>query len=247
MFRAVVVIPVYNHDIYLPALVGKLVGMGLPVMLVDDGSDAHCASVMDSIVAQHRDAVQLLRLPENQGKGGAVLNGLHHAASLGFTHVVQIDADGQHAVEDTPQLLDLARANPDALVTGQPIFDESVPRHRLYLRYLTHYMVAVNTLNFRLVDAMCGFRVYPIKQVLALEEEINIGRRMDFDIDILVRLDWAGVPILTKRTAVRYPLDGVSHFRLWSDNVRITSLHIRLFFGMLWRFPRLLFRRREIA
>jgi len=108
-------------------------------------------------------------------------------------------------------------------------------------------MVAINTLNLRLVDAMCGFRVYPVKAVLLLEQEIHVGRRMDFDIDILVRLDWAGVPVLTKRTAVRYPLDGVSHFRLWRDNARITSLHIRMFFGMLWRMPRLLFRKRPVT
>jgi len=247
MFRAAVVIPVYNHERYLPTLVGKLVGIRLPVILVDDGSSASCAAVIDSIVQQHHNDVQLLRLPGNQGKGGAVLSGLHLAAEQGFTHVVQIDADGQHTVEDAPQLLDIARAHPEALVTGQPIFDESVPRHRLYLRYLTHYMVAINTLNLRLVDAMCGFRVYPVKAVLLLEQEIHVGRRMDFDIDILVRLDWAGVPVLTKRTAVRYPLDGVSHFRLWRDNARITSLHIRMFFGMLWRMPRLLLRKRPVT
>jgi glycosyltransferase involved in cell wall biosynthesis len=247
MFREIVVIPVYNHELYLSTLVGKLVAMNFPVLLVDDGSSASCAAVIDAIVQQHGSDVQLVRLPTNQGKGAAVLSGLHFAATHGFTHVVQIDADGQHTVEDTPQLVDIARAHPEALVTGQPIFDDSVPRHRLYLRYLTHYMVAINTLNARLVDAMCGFRVYPVKEVLRLEQKINIGRRMDFDIDILVRLDWAGVPILTKRTAVRYPLDGVSHFRLWRDNARITSLHIRHFFGMLWRMPRLLFRTRQAA
>lgn len=247
MFRAVVVIPVYNHDLYLPTLTRKLVEMELPVVLVDDGSSEHCASVIDAIVRQHPNEVQLLRLPTNQGKGGAVLGGLHLAAANGFSHVVQIDADGQHTVEDTPELLAIARAHPEALVTGQPIFDKSVPRHRLYLRYLTHVMVSINTLNFRLVDAMCGFRVYPVQPVLELEQEIDIGRRMDFDIDILVRLDWAGVPVLTKLTPVRYPLDGVSHFRLWSDNVRITGLHTRLFFGMLRRLPRLMFRTRQPA
>ncbi|MEP6832067.1 MAG: glycosyltransferase family 2 protein [Gemmatimonas sp.] len=247
MFREIVVIPVYNHDRYLPTLVNKLVKMQLPVLLVDDGSTASCAAVIDAIVQQHPTNAQLLRLPKNQGKGYAFLAGLHRVADNGFTHVVQIDADGQHTVEDTPQLLDIARAHPEALVTGQPVFDESVPLHRLYLRYLTHYMVAINTLNFQLVDAMCGFRVYPVKEVLELERKIEIGHRMEFDIDILVRLDWAGVPVLTKRTAVRYPIDGVSHFRLWRDNVRITSLHIRLFFGMLWRIPRLLFRTRQVA
>ncbi|MEO7996368.1 MAG: glycosyltransferase family 2 protein, partial [Gemmatimonadaceae bacterium] len=102
---------------------------------------------------------------------------------------------------------------------------------------------SINTLNFTLRDAMCGFRVYPVKSFLALEKAAPLGRRMDFDIEVLVRLDWDGVPILMKKTAVRYPLDGVSHFRLWRDNARITSLHIRMCFGMMRRSPRILLRR----
>lgn len=248
MFRAVVVIPVYNHDRYLPTLVNDIVRLNLPCILVDDGSEASCAAVIDGIVKQHaNNGVQLVRLDVNQGKGGAVVAGIYRAAAEGFTHALQVDADGQHTIGDAPALLDIARANPEALVTGQPIFDASVPKVRLYLRYLTHYMVSVNTLNFTLRDAMCGFRVYPVKSFLELERKAPLGRRMDFDIEVLVRLDWDGVPILMKKTPVRYPLDGVSHFRLWSDNARITSLHIRMCFGMMRRSPKLLLRRWQRA
>lgn len=244
MFRAVVVIPVYNHDRYLPKLVDAIVELKLPCILVDDGSEASCAAVIDDIVARHStNGVQLVRLQINQGKGGAVVAGIHRAAAEGFTHALQVDADGQHTISDAPALIEMARANPEALVTGQPLFDASVPKNRLYLRYLTHYMVSINTLNFTLRDAMCGFRVYPVKSFLALEKAAPLGRRMDFDIEVLVRLDWDGVPILMKKTAVRYPMDGVSHFRLWSDNARITRLHIRMCFGMMRRSPRILLRK----
>jgi len=240
----VVVIPVYNHDIYLPTLVGEIVKMDLSCLLVDDGSSSGCAGVIDALHAQHGDQVTVVRHTTNQGKGAAVLNGFKQALALGYTHGVQIDADGQHAVGDTPLLLRLASEKPEALVTGQPIFDHSVPLNRRYFRYLTHYMVSINTLTFRLRDAMCGFRVYPLAATLALDERVHLGRRMDFDIDVLVRLDWEGVPIVLQKTNVRYPVDGVSHFRLWADNARITSVHIRLFFGMLVRLPMLLFRPR---
>ncbi|MEO7363603.1 MAG: glycosyltransferase family 2 protein [Gemmatimonadaceae bacterium] len=248
MFRAVVVIPVYNHDRYLPTLVDAIVRLKLPCILVDDGSEASCAVVIDEIVNRHAESgVELVRLASNEGKGGAVVAGIRHAAAEGFTHALQVDADGQHTIGDAPALIEMARANPEALVTGQPQFDESVPKHRLYLRYLTHYMVSINTLNFSLRDAMCGFRVYPVKSFLALEDKAPLGRRMDFDIDVLVRLDWDGVPILMKKTAVRYPMDGVSHFRLWRDNVLITSLHIRMLFGMVRRSPTILMRRWQRA
>ena len=60
---------------------------------------------------------------------------------------------------------------------------------------------------------------------------------MDFDPEIAVRLYWRGVPIRNVVTAVIYPQDGSSHFRLVRDNVRLSWLYIRLFFGMLYRAP----------
>jgi glycosyltransferase involved in cell wall biosynthesis len=244
MFRPAVVIPVYNHDIYLPTLVGEIMKMDLPCILVDDGSSRQCAAVIDTLQSQYATGVQVVRHAANQGKGAAVLSGFKFALEQGYTHGLQIDADGQHTVSDTAIMLRLARENPHAMVTGQPIFDETVPLNRLYLRYLTHYMVSINTLTFQLRDAMCGFRVYPLATTLALDSRVHFGRRMDFDIDAMVRLDWEGVPIVLYKTRVRYPIDGVSHFRLLSDNARITVLHTKLFFGMLRRFPVLLLRRR---
>jgi hypothetical protein len=82
--------------------------------------------------------------------------------------------------------------------------------------------------------------VYPLAPVVALLDDIRIGQRMDFDSDIIVRLYWRGVPVVNQSTRVTYPRDGISHFHPWRDNVRISLMHARLFFGMLWRLPRLL-------
>lgn len=247
MFRPIVVIPVYNHQAHIASIVASLRRTQQQCILVDDASDPVCAAILHGLADAHPDAVTLVRHQTNQGKGGAVLSGLARAYAMGYTHALQIDADGQHDLGDVPTLLSLAQMHPRALVTGQPVFDASVPRSRLYLRYLTHAMVSLNTLTPTLRDAMCGFRVYPVRRVLALARRVALGRRMDFDIEILVRLDWAGVPILLQPTRVRYPKDGVSHFQLLADNARITSLHTRLFFGMLTRCPRLLGRRKVRA
>ena len=66
---------------------------------------------------------------------------------------------------------------------------------------------------------------------------------MDFDTEIMVRLSWKGVRIISVPTRVTYPRDGISHFRMLEDNVYISRMHTRLFFGMLWRLPALLSRR----
>jgi glycosyltransferase involved in cell wall biosynthesis len=213
------------------------------VILVDDGSSASCAAVLDALAAAHPGRVALERLAVNQGKGGAVLAGFARAAREGYTHVLQVDADGQHTVADLPRFLDAARARPQAVVAGCPVYDESVPALRLYARYLTHVWVWINTLSLAIRDSMCGFRVYPVAPVLALAQRRRLGLRMNFDIEILVRLYWDGVEVVNLPTRVGYPEDGVSHFKAWTDNVLITRLHVALFFGMLPRIPNLLVRK----
>ena len=57
---------------------------------------------------------------------------------------------------------------------------------------------------------------------------------------------WRGVAVINLPTRVTYPSDGVSHFDVWRDNVRISRMHARLFFGMLRRLPRWLLRGRTV-
>ena len=242
MFQPCVVIPVYNHEHAIGGVLAQVLAHGLPVILVDDGCSAACAAVLDALAASHPDRVVLERHAVNQGKGGAVLTGFTRAAQDGYTHVLQVDADGQHSVADVPRFLAAARAAPHAVVAGCPVYDESVPALRLYARYLTHVWVWINTLSLAIRDSMCGFRVYPVAPVLALARRRRLGLRMNFDIEILVRLYWDGLAIVNLPTRVGYPEDGVSHFKAWTDNVLISRLHMTLFFGMLPRIPSLLVR-----
>lgn len=239
MFKPAIVIPVYNHEHAIGAVLASLLPHGVPCILVDDGSSPACAAVLDALA----DKAELVRLPQNQGKGAAVLAGFRHAAQRGYTHVLQIDADGQHATADVPRFLALAEANPQAIICGHPIYDESVPKARLYGRYATHIWVWINTLSLEIRDSMCGFRVYPVTPVNALAAHQAIGSRMNFDTDIIVRLYWDGLQVINLGTRVSYPSDGVSHFRVWRDNVQISWMHTKLFFGMLPRAAKLLSRK----
>jgi len=243
-FAPLVVIPVYDHAHAIGAVVQGVLASGLPCLLVDDGSHLDCAQVLDALAHAHAPQVTLLRLAVNQGKGGAMLAGFAEAARLDYSHVLQIDADGQHNTGDIPRFVALSQAQPDAVICGTPAYDASVPKARLYGRYATHIWVWINTLSLQIRDSMCGFRLYPLAPVTRLIGEETIGRRMDFDSEILVRLFWRGVKVINVPTAVTYPSDGVSHFDVWRDNVRISRMHARLFFGMLWRAPRLLWQRR---
>jgi glycosyltransferase involved in cell wall biosynthesis len=241
VFDPVVVIPVYNHPGTIGAVVAQVRALGLRCILVDDGSSADCARVLDDL-AQAPD-VTLVRLPVNRGKGAAMVAGFREAGQRGHTHVLQVDADGQHDTADIPHFIARSRENPAAVVAGCPIWDDTVPKGRLYGRYLTHVWVWINTLSFDIRDSMCGFRLYPLASLLPLLDRVRIGRRMDFDSDVIVRLHWRGVPVVNQPTQVTYPQDGISHFRMLRDNALISAMHARLFFGMLCRAPRLLWRK----
>ena len=214
----------------------------LPCVLVDDASDEACARELDRLAAADAK-VALVRLPQNRGKGGAVTAGLQAARNLGFTHALQIDADGQHALDDVSRFIGESAAHPRALICGLPIFRADMPRVRFYSRYLTHGLVWFNTLSFDIRDSMCGFRVYPLAPVLKLLDSAKLGSRMDFDVEVLVRLHWRQQPMRWLPTQVSYPLDGVSHFRLVYDNVLMVALHARLMVGMLIRLPMILWRK----
>ena len=236
-------VPVYDHEGALPRLVQMLKPVGLTCWLVDDGSHAPCAQLVERLASDNSQWVRRLRLDPNQGKGGAVFAGLRAALAAGFTHAVQIDADLQHDPSHIGRFAAAAERHPDAVINGVPQYDASVPAVRLHGRRITTVLVWLHTLSRQIADAMCGFRVYPLAPAVALDDRAPVGRRMEFDADIIVRLFWAGVPVVNVPTPVTYPADGVSHFRMWRDNVRMTAMHFRLFAGMLLRLPRLLPRR----
>ena len=243
MFKAALVVPCYNHEGAIGQTLSSLKSLGLPCFVVDDGSGEACRRVLADLAQRESAWVTLRTLTPNQGKGAAVIAGFEAALAAGFTHAVQVDADGQHDARDVPPLLELARAHPHAAVTGVAQYDASVPKARLYGRYITLTWVWINTLSLQIRDAMCGLRVYPLAATCAVWRSESLGLRMEFDTEILVRLHWSGVDVLSAPVRVRYPTDGVSHFDLLRDNLRISGMHARLFFGMLLRLPRLLARR----
>lgn len=242
-FRPALIIPIYNHGATIAATVARLKPYGLPIFIVDDGSNQTTQDILADLAA-HEPLVRLSRLPQNGGKGAAVMAGFRAAHAAGFSHALQIDADGQHATDDVPRFLERGAARPDAIIAGKPIYDDSVPKSRLYGRLLTHFWVWVETLSFAVGDSMCGFRLYPLAPVLALIDRVRIPTRMDFDIEIIVRLMWDGVKVENLHTRVTYPAGGLSHFDMLRDNLRISWMHTRLSTGMLFRLPLILWRKR---
>ncbi|MCA8949404.1 MAG: glycosyltransferase family 2 protein [Planctomycetes bacterium] len=220
------VVPTFDNPRTVRDVVETVRSYDLEVVLVDDGSGNAGQAACEEIGALRLAHVR--RLAHNRGKGAAVQAGFAAARELAFTHVLQVDADGQHDLTRIPAFLAASRTDPTALVIGYPEYDETAPRVRQAARRITDFWVDVEVGKGRIRDAMVGFRVYPLDAVARLP---RLGVGMDFDIEIAVRLVLAGVPTINLPVKVRYLTaaeGGVSHFRPLVDNLRFAWLHTRL-------------------
>ena len=239
--RLCAIVPVYRHEKASRAVVEKLVSYNLPVILVADGNAPEGHEILVQITKEFPN-VELVTHKVNRGKGGAVRSGMEAAVAAGYTHALQVDADGQHDMEAIPFFMKAAKKHPADMICGFPQYDDSVPKSRENGRKVTNFWVAVETLSKDIPDAMCGFRVYPLATSWKVVRRFR-NNRMGFDIEILVRLSWAGLKMRFYPIKVSYPEDGVSNFRMFHDNVAISLTHSMLFFGMLIRLPLILARR----
>ncbi len=234
--RPCLLIPIYEHKDTIGAVLRALRSLELPAIVVDDGSDIATRRVLAALAGE-LPWVEIARLERNRGRGAALRHGYLRAAERGFSHVVQLDADGQHDPRDVPHFLEAARRQPDAMVLGAPLFDENAPTSRVFGRQLSRVIVWAETLTRAVSDPLCGFRCLPLGPTVKLIRRVRLGDRMEFDPELVVRLVWDGVPVVNVPTRVRYFADGLSHFDLVGDNVRIAWTYVRLAAALLRGVP----------
>jgi glycosyltransferase involved in cell wall biosynthesis len=221
-----VLIPTYDNPATIRAVVEQARQYLPEVIVVDDGSGELARRACETLA--ERGLARVERHPRNRGKGAAVKTGLALARQLGFTHAVQVDGDGQHALERIPAFVALAREHPAALILGRPAYDDTLHKGRYAARLVTRFWNYIEVLGPRIGDSMCGFRVYPIEAALASGTR---GERMDFDIEIPVRMVWSGVRVINADVPVRYlraAEGGISHYQTFWDTARISWTHTRL-------------------
>ncbi|MEC5384194.1 glycosyltransferase family 2 protein [Uliginosibacterium sp. H3] len=240
-----VLIPSYNPGESVFGTVSAARAQWSPVWVVVDGSTDGTAERLQAL-ARDDAGLRVIVLPENQGKGAAVLHGLELAAAAGFTHALTMDSDGQHPAELIPAFMAKSQAAPAAMVLGRPVFDDSAPAVRVRGRKISNALVNLLTLWAGVGDALYGFRVYPVAQLADVMHGKRWMRRFDFDPEAAVRLCWRGVKPFNIAAPVKYlraDEGGVSHFNYLRDNVLLTWMYSRLAVGAILRLPLLFWRR----
>ncbi|SMF93309.1 Glycosyltransferase involved in cell wall bisynthesis [Methylomagnum ishizawai] len=240
-----VLIPSYNPGPKVHATVAEARRYWSPVWVVVDGSTDGTAASLAALAA-HDPGLVVIVLPENRGKGAAVLHGIELAAQAGFSHALTMDSDGQHPAASIPEFMAASMREPDAMILGVPVFDASAPALRVKGRRISNWWANLETLWSGIGDSLFGFRVYPIAPLRRVMAGRRWMRGFDFDPEAAVRLRWLGVEAVNLPAPVKYwsrEEGGVSHFDYWRDNRLLTWMHIRLVFGFMLRLPVLLWRR----
>lgn len=229
--RPLIVIPVYNHSGTLRDVVTGALNACDDVLVIDDGSS-------DGNVGQalHNLPVLFIRHEKNEGKGAAILTAAREAKRLGMTHIITIDADGQHDPADFYRFDRMIREEPLAIVVGKRAFDEkTVPFSSRFGRAFSNFWLKVQT-GRSLKDTQSGFRAYPV----AVLEWLKLhDRRFSFEVEVLVKAAWAGIPLKEVDISVHYPEQGkrISHFNPFRDNLALTILNTRLTMRALLPIP----------
>jgi glycosyltransferase involved in cell wall biosynthesis len=231
--RPCVLIPTYNNPATIRGVVEQARAYLPDVLVIDDGSDAPAREACAALAREGLCTVH--HRSQNGGKGAAVKDGFALARDLGFSHAVQVDGDGQHDLARIPAFVALAEQNPDALILGCPVYDHTLNKGRYAARLVTRFWNYIEVMGPTIGDSMCGFRVYPIASALASGTR---GERMDFDIEIPVRMVWNGVRVINEKVPVRYLTadeGGISHYQTFWDTARISWTHTKLVCEGLFR------------
>ena len=226
----IMVVPLYNHADTIASVVEKGLAAGWEVLVVDDGSSDGGLEQVKNIKCHG------LQLSENRGKGAALMAAALRAQELGFRGMLAVDADGQHDPADAINLANIASQQWPVLVIGDRIMDkDSAPAVSLFGRSFSNFWVRLET-GLVLPDTQSGMRLYPVAELLEMH---LVKLRYDFEIEVLVKMAWAKIPVKSVPISVHYPPNDerISHFHKFTDNVRLSLLHTMLVLRQLLPWP----------
>ena len=201
-----VLIPSYNPGRKVLATVRAARAQWTPVWVGDRWQHRRFGRLAASRRSRPQDpGLRVLVLPENQGKGSAVLHGITVAAQAGL-HTRADHGLRRPASRDPDPRLHGAppRPTPGAMVLGKPVFGPEAPALRVNGRKVSNAWANLETLGMGIGDSLYGFRVYPIAPLMRVMHGTRFMRRFDFDPEAVVRLCWAGVRPVNIDAPVRY-------------------------------------------
>ena len=237
IMKICIIIPVYNSENLIANVIKSVLQYAENVIIVNDGSTDGTLEVL-----HHFSEITLVSYTKNRGKGYALQQGFKRASELGFTHVITMDADGQHLATDIATLTQASEKQPNALIVGARKFDNpNMPQGNIFANNFSNFWFMVQT-GRRLPDTQTGFRVYPLQKIGKMRLFTN---RYEAELEILVRSAWRNIPIVSQAINVYYPPknERLSHFKGGRDFFRISVLNtILCLCAVIYGYPSMLIR-----
>ena len=235
-------IPVYNHAALLEQTIPRFLSFGIPLIIVDDGSNQENKVILRRIAGSSPDIVLISNI-QNSGKGVAIKQGIAYCKQHAIDFAFQVDADNQHSLAAVPVFTSKSRAEKSKKhsIIGYPVYDSTVPAIRRDGRKVSNFFVSITTLTPDVRDSLCGFRIYPVAETWKIYRNPFISKRMPIDMELLTRLYWMGVSVRYMPVDVTYPADGSSHYKAFRDTVILSAKHASLCCEMFFRFPVIVF------
>jgi len=237
-----VVIPTYNNEKTLAAVVNSVLGYITSVVVVNDGS----TDGTGKILAQYEGKITVVSYVKNRGKGYALKRGFDCAERMGYKYALTMDSDGQHFAEDIPLFVAAAEKNPNTLIIGnRNLTQDNMPKKNTFANKFSNFWFALQT-GTRLPDTQTGYRLYPLEKMKRLRPFTS---RYEAELEILVRCAWRGIRLISIPVQVYYAPEGerVSHFRPGMDFFRISLLNtLFVFLAVVYGYPAKVFRRLKV-
>jgi glycosyltransferase involved in cell wall biosynthesis len=233
-----VLIPTYNNAKTLGKTIEDVAHFTRNIVIVNDG----CTDETEKVIGAY-PFLQSISYPDNKGKGWAIRQGFSHAFDLGYDYAITIDSDGQHFAKDLPSFVAKLKSDGPAIIVGaRNMRQDSVPRKSSFGHKFSNFWFWFET-GIRLPDTQSGYRLYPLNP---LNEIHFYCKKYEFEIEVMVRAAWKGIPIHSIPVGVYYPpaAERISHFRPFKDFARISILNtILVFLTLFYIWPRNFFRK----
>jgi glycosyltransferase involved in cell wall biosynthesis len=217
--KVCVIVPTYNNELTLESVLNNVYSYTDQIIVVNDGSTDTTGSILSKF-----PLLEIVTYRVNKGKGYALRQGFKRAIEMGYHHAISIDSDGQHYADDLPSFLQALQDDSEAIIIGERNMNQaSVPGKSSFGKNFSNFWFEFET-GIKLNDTQSGYRLYPIKRLDGLQ---FLTQKFEFEIEVLVRSAWSGIPIKEVPVKVFYAEKGkrVSHFRPVRDFTRISILN----------------------
>ncbi len=234
-----IVIPTYNNEKSIAAVVESVIPYSSNIIVVNDGS----TDSTESILQEFGNKIKLVSYQPNRGKGYALKQAFAEAKRMNFKTAITLDADGQHKASDLPLFASAIQNNPNALIIGSRSFDQpNMPAKNSFANRFSNFWFTVQT-GISLPDTQTGYRAYPL---VAMKYKGPLNNRYEAELELLVRSAWKAIPLVPINIDVYYPPkeERVSHFRPTKDFARISLLNTCLcILAIIYGYPSMWLRR----